>query len=100
MKTITLEEHFLTNGAVKATAHLRANDPTAGYRDPSVLVNLLDIGAGRVADMDASGIDMQVLSPAVCGLEELAPEAATALALSVNDEVAAAVRARPGRLAA
>ncbi len=99
MKTITLEEHFLTNEAVKATAHLRAKDPTAGYRDPATLAKLLDIGAGRVADMDAAGIDMQVLSLAVCGLEELKPEAATALALNTNDEVAAAVRARPDRLA-
>src|ERR1700722_13765740 len=99
MKTITLEEHFLTNEAVKATAHLRAKDPTAGYRDPAVLVKLLDIGAGRVADMDASGIDMQVLSLAVCGLEELESAQAVAIAHDTNEQLAAAVRAFPGRFA-
>jgi predicted TIM-barrel fold metal-dependent hydrolase len=100
MKTITIEEHFLTNEAVAATAHLRAADPTISFRDPAILSQLLDVGAGRVADMDAAGIDMQVLSLAVCGLEDLESAAATALAGGTNDHLAAAVRARPTRFAA
>jgi len=99
MRTITIEEHFLTREAIETTAHLRATDPTTSFRDPGVLGQLLDIGAGRVADMDAAGIDMQVLSLAVCGLEDLEPAAATALAHNANDELAAAVAARPSRLA-
>ena len=57
-------------------------------------------GDGRLADMDASGIDMQVLSLAVSGVEELDAATATALARDTNDTVAAAVRMHPDRFAA
>jgi predicted TIM-barrel fold metal-dependent hydrolase len=100
MKVITIEEHFLTNEAIAATAHLRATDPTTSFRAPAILKHLLDTGAGRIAEMDAAGIDMQVLSLAVCGLEDLEPAAATALASTANDHLAATVRARPDRFAA
>jgi uncharacterized protein len=99
MKTITLEEHFLTADALKCTAQVRNEGLALSYHDPVLLKNLLDIGDGRIAEMDASGIDMQVLSLAVCGVEELEPAVATAIAHDTNEELAAAVRARPTRFA-
>ena len=96
MHTITLEEHFLTQSFLKATgADRRPAPPQLARMQP----NLLDIGAGRVADMDASGIGLQVLSLASMGWDALDADTATALAIDVNDELAAAVAAHPGRLA-
>lgn len=98
MRIITLEEHFMTKEAQKSTAHLRDSDPTAAYRD-AIAEKLLDLGIDRIADMDAAGIDLQVLSLAVCGVEKLEPSQATAVARDVNDELGAAVKTQPGRLA-
>src|ERR1700722_5607277 len=99
MRTITLEEHFLTKEALKATDHLRDTGLALSYHEPGLTHKLLDIGAGRVADMDASGIDLQVLSLAVCGVEELESAQAVAIAHDTNEQLAAAVRAFPGRFA-
>ena len=60
---------------------------------------LLDLGSGRVAAMDEAGIDVQVLSLASMGLDALDAATATALVGDINDELAAAIRARPARLA-
>jgi predicted TIM-barrel fold metal-dependent hydrolase len=99
MRTITLEEHFLTAEAIKATDHLRDAGLALSYHEPGLVARLLDIGAGRVADMDASGIDLQVLSLAVCGVEELEVAQATSVAHDTNEQLAAAVRAYPTRFA-
>ncbi len=57
-----------------------------------------DMGAGRLQDMDAAGIDMQVLSYG--GFPQLASGAdAVALHRAANDRMAAAVAAHPSRFA-
>ena len=99
MRTITLEEHFLTAEAIKATEHLREQGITHYHHERGLVDRLLNIGAGRVADMDASGIDVQVLSLAVCGVEELESAQAVAIAHDTNEQLAAATRAFPTRLA-
>ncbi len=96
MKTITLEEHFVTESFLEATgAYGKAAPPQVAAMRPK----LMDMGAGRIAAMDEAGIDLQVLSLASMGLDELDETTTTALARDVNDELADAVRARPDRLA-
>jgi len=61
---------------------------------------LADIGDRRIADMDASGIDLQILSLTSPGVQVFDAATATALASSTNDQVAEAVRTYPTRFAA
>lgn len=95
MRTITLEEHFVTPGFLEATG-------AYGNGAPALLAmqqKLLDLGDGRIADMDEAGVDLQVLSLAAIGLDELAAAIATPLVCDVNDELAAAIQANPKRFA-
>jgi uncharacterized protein len=95
MRTVTLEEHFVTESFVKATEGPRHNipPPIAQLRP-----KLLDLGAGRIAAMDEAAIDFQILSLASMGLEALPADTATPLIRDVNDELAAAINANPKRL--
>jgi len=97
MRTITLEEHFVTASFLKATGQQGRNTPP---QLAAMHPKLLDVGTGRIADMDASGIDLQVLSLASMGWDALDAGTATSLARDVNDELAAAVAAHPDRLRA
>ncbi len=95
MTTITLEEHFVTAGFLKATG---------GYGGPhspmaALQPKLLDLNEERIAAMDEGGVDVQVLSLAAMGLDGLEAAEATAVVADVNDELAAAVKANPTRLA-
>lgn len=94
MRTITLEEHFLTKSFLQAT---QKNDESTSPQLAELQPKLLDIGAGRIADMDKFGIDFQVLSLAAMGFDELEAETMTSVATDVNDELAAAVEANPAR---
>ncbi len=96
MKTITLEEHFLTESYVRATAEYSAK---TGMQFPEMQAKLLDLGAGRIAAMDEAGIDLQVMSLVAFGLEGLSAADGTVVAREVNDELASAVSVYPDRLA-
>jgi 2,3-dihydroxybenzoate decarboxylase len=61
---------------------------------------LSDIGERRIADMDRSGIDLQILSLTSPGVQVFDAATATSLAASTNDQVAEAVRKYPTRFAA
>ena len=59
MRSIALEEHFVTKSFLNATgADSGSHHPFLVQLQPK----LLDIGEGRIAAMDESGIDFQVLS--------------------------------------
>jgi 2,3-dihydroxybenzoate decarboxylase len=64
-----------------------------------VHARLVDIGAGRIAQMDADGIDAAVLSITSPGVQVFDAVTATRLARDANDVLADAVRAYPARLA-
>lgn len=94
MRTVALEEHFVTASFLKATESYSRSHP----QFPEIHPKLLDLGAGRIAAMDESAIDYQVLSLAAMGFETLDAATATALARDINDELAAAIHAHPTRL--
>ena len=87
---ITLEEHF-TSPKLKA---LR------GEKDTPVQRKLDDLGALRIAEMDAAGIDLQVISENNPATQNLDAEMAVKLARESNDILHEAVRAHPTRFAA
>lgn len=97
MRTITLEEHFVTGDFIKATNAYGAGTPT-GLQE--MRAKLLDVGEGRIRSMDEAGIDVQVLSLAALGVNKLAAAEQTAVLHGVHDELAAAVKAHPQRFRA
>ncbi|MEI7806439.1 MAG: amidohydrolase family protein [Hyphomicrobiales bacterium] len=61
---------------------------------------LEDLGALRIKEMDAAGIDIQVLSHGAPSAQKLPADIAVALTQRVNDRLAAAVATNPKRFAA
>ena len=94
MRTIALEEHFWTAelAAAPGTGQLAVWGPQVGDR-------LRDLGPLRLADMDANGIDLQVISHVAPAAQEHAGAEGLARAREANDQLAAAVRAHPDRFA-
>jgi predicted TIM-barrel fold metal-dependent hydrolase len=100
MRIIALEEHFILpreEQSLPPGAH-RGNDreKLLGF---DVVAALLDLGAGRIAAMDAAGIDMQVLSHNQPGCQALDADEAVPVAREVNDLLFAAVQKHPARFA-
>jgi hypothetical protein len=63
MRIITLEEHFATPEFFNGPARfVKERAEKIGDRYLEVLERLCDVDAKRVAEMDAAGIDIQVLS--------------------------------------
>lgn len=60
---------------------------------------LQDIGERRLADMDAAGIDMAILSLTCPGVQLFEPAIAMDLAIASNDQLAYAVKRYPDRFA-
>jgi len=96
MRTITLEEHFVTADLLRAIGSFGEDAPPALKQ---MRGKLMDLGAGRIAAMDEAAIDLQVLSAVSMGFDDIDAATATSVARDVNDELAAAVRAHPDRFA-
>jgi predicted TIM-barrel fold metal-dependent hydrolase len=114
VKTIDLENHFVTQEWVDAMYanpdYPRFEDaPGTGARrlyaaadefEPAgdaLLAKLLDLGEGRIAMMDAAGVDVAVLSLTAPGVEHFGVEVGARVARNANDAVAAAIAAHPDR---
>jgi uncharacterized protein len=101
MRIVALEEHYLLPSLVK-----RINPDDIAKRGFPLDFHdrlekpLLDLGAGRLGDMDQAGITVQVLSASGPGADLLDGAAGVALARDMNDAVGKAVAAHPDRLAA
>ncbi len=109
---IATEEAFLTK---ELFAGLRRRVDDASFDDPGfrslwgfyggsvsqraqdILRRLLDLGDERIADMDAAGIDHQVLALTAPGVQVFAPAEASAFAIDANDQLAEACRKYPTR---
>src|SRR4051794_2704119 len=93
-QVIALEEHYLDP---EVKPHFTGIDSPGRLH---LVARLEDVGQGRLADMDAAGIDMQVLSPAAPSLQKLPDaELAVRLARAANDRLAETVAAHPDRFA-
>lgn len=66
----------------------------------NVVARLQDVGERRLADMDASGIDHQLISLTAPGLQVFDTDTAVGLQSEYNDELAEAIAARPERFSA
>ncbi|HTR37016.1 MAG TPA: amidohydrolase family protein [Bryobacteraceae bacterium] len=99
MRTITLEEHFVTPGFLEGPGRgLLERAARPGDRMANLLEQLRDVSERRIAEMDAARIDMQVLSLNSPGLEQVEDAGASAaLAEEANDFVAAAIERNPSR---
>ncbi|ORV48966.1 amidohydrolase [Mycolicibacter engbaekii] len=96
MRTIALEEHFLTG----ELAHY--SDATRELAEPQIwretAPRLTDLAEQRLADMDRAGVDIAVLSLTAPGIQaEPDPQLAVARAAEVNDFLAGLVAANPTR---
>jgi len=94
-RTITLEEHFATPAFIEGPGRQHKERPQAAQ----LLDQLCDLGEGRLANMDAAGIDVQVLSLVAPGVEQLEEAEAIEMTRDINDILADAVRRHPNRFA-
>jgi uncharacterized protein len=99
MRTITLEEHFATLGFLDGPGRdLKEQAGQIGSRAERLMRDLCDIGEGRIAKMDAAGIDMQVVSLNAPGVEQLEAAEAVTLVRDTNDALVEAIAKQPTRL--
>ena len=116
MKKIAIEEHFTTEEhldhlqlilqkrypnpeVVEEEKHLGLELPfLVPERDEQVLARLLDPSAGRIKELDQTGIDMQVLSLVSPGVQVFEAATATKLAKKMNNGLSKAIREFPERL--
>jgi uncharacterized protein len=101
LRTITLEEHFASPGFIAGPGRGFIEQLRSwGARGEKVLEQLQDVGDGRMAEMDAAGIDMQILSLNAPGVEQAEGVEQVAIARESNDFLADAVKKNPTRFAA
>jgi 5-carboxyvanillate decarboxylase len=108
---IATEEAFITPEVLGAYQRVIAggiDDPgfvslwgfystSSSKRATSIREGLLDLGARRLADMDATGIDKAIIALTAPGAHVFAPAEGKALAADANDQLAAACRRHPQR---
>jgi predicted TIM-barrel fold metal-dependent hydrolase len=89
MKTIAIEEHFTTpmyrqnvSASEFRTFYLTSRSEQIGH---DIANELSDLGRSRLASMDASGIDVQVLSFGSPGPQAFGKEIAIPMARDAND---------------
>jgi predicted TIM-barrel fold metal-dependent hydrolase len=103
MKTIAIEEHFITpmyREKVSANEfrnfYLTSRSEQIGH---NILEQNMDLGDKRLAYMDAAGVDVQVLSFGSPGPQGFDAQTAIPMARDANDRLFAAMQAHPDRFA-
>ena len=95
MEIIALEEHFRNAAIEKAIEKVIPPGLSDLLYGPGS--HLQDLGTDRLKQMDAMGINTQVLSYAAPGTQVLSAAEAVPLARDANDQLAAAIAAHPVR---
>ncbi|HSU76804.1 MAG TPA: amidohydrolase family protein [Burkholderiales bacterium] len=103
MRVIAIEEHFLTPLYREKVAaneyrnfYLTSRGQQMGH---DIVEQNMDLGAKRLAQMDAHGVDLQVLSFGSPGPQAFGADVAIPMARDANDRLHAAVKAHPTRFA-
>lgn len=98
---IGIEEHYLTADVERAwhDIALEATDPSVRFLQGDFGRRLADLAGERLALMDETGLDMQILSLTTPALHDLGRESID-LARRTNDTVAEAVNRHPTRFQA
>jgi predicted TIM-barrel fold metal-dependent hydrolase len=100
MKTIGTEEHFVTEEVVTAWSRLSPqarDDSPAGPPPGETGERLREVGERRIAAMDQTGLDVQVISLTSPGLHNLPADEATGLQVETNNRIAELIHAHPDR---
>ena len=115
-RKIATEEAFATPELVKAWLEVARTSPRSSLDIPTGILSifdnprpgsnqdgfrrrLLDLDNERLADMDDAGVDVQILSVTIPGVQIFDPNVASALAIATNDHLAAAIARHPRRFA-
>ena len=104
MRVIGFEEHYATQEFltgpgrefIERMSRATAQNPMPGAE--RLVERLTDVGSGRIAEKDAAGVDVAVLSLTAPGLEQLPGAEAIPFARDTNDYLAAAIRRNSQRL--
>lgn len=100
MRIIAIEEAFSVPGAIRQEADIRQHFAVPGQMAQEWFRRLADLTELRLADMDANGVDVQILSLSTPGLEVIQdPVEAVDAARRVNDYLAKAIAQHPARFA-
>lgn len=98
MRIVSLEEHFiLPNLAVRSAPETLETRVSGSAMPESLLARLRDVGPNRIAEMDAAGISIQVLSAVRGGADSLEGDNGLELARSYNYRLEKLVSAYPKR---
>lgn len=103
MTLIAIEEHWFPPELTAALNELpeHARDATLAFNEMGDnQEQLYDLGARRLAAMDAQGIDVSIIALTPPGTQALPAADAVRISRTANDTATAAVRAHPSRLRA
>lgn len=97
----SVEESFMIPEIVAELSRLAGGKPSmlSGPIAGPFMPKLLDIGAGRIAGMDADGVDVQVLAVSAPGVQSFTADTGLSLARVANDRLSDAIKAYPDRFA-
>jgi len=95
MKVVALEEHYWD---AEVASHFKERGPE--MRNPQMLERLHDLGALRLKEMDAAGIDLQVLSHGAPATQRIEGDLAVQVARGANDRLFKATQSHPDRFKA
>ncbi|MFD9701654.1 amidohydrolase family protein [Lentzea sp. NPDC059081] len=101
MTLVAIEEHWIHPALTTALGDLPHPDESLAFNEMGDhSQRLADLDEGRIATMDAQGIDVSVLALTPPGTQALPPEQAVSHSRTANDIAAAAVDRHPTRFRA